>query len=190
METKKKKSENSESSEEIKNAPECDSAEKEPKAESNKGESKKENANTKLKKENETIKNELEETKEKYLRLLAEYENYRKRSQKEKSDAYTDAYSTAITSFLPLIDNLERAQEFEKDNEGLKIIVKQLEDILKGIGVASIDSDGKNFDPNFHNAIMHDEDDNGEENMIVQTLQKGYMFGDKVIRHAMVKVIN
>lgn len=144
----------------------------------------------KLEKENEDLKKELDEQKDKYLRLLAEYDNYRKRTQKEKTDAYNDAYSTALTAFLPLIDTLERAQEFVPDDEGIKACIKQLADILKSLNISVIESDGKDFDPNLHNAIMHEQDDSDEVNKVVQTFQKGYIFGEKVIRHAMVKVKN
>ncbi|HAN21918.1 MAG TPA: nucleotide exchange factor GrpE [Clostridiales bacterium] len=149
-----------------------------------------EKPNLKLEKENENLKKELATEKDKYLRLFAEYENFRKRSQKEKSEIEAEVSIKAIINFLPLIDNMERAQEYAKDDEGMKVIIKQFADILKNIGVSVIESDGKTFDPNLHNAIMHEEDDSGEENKIVQTFQKGYMLGDKVIRHAMVKVIN
>lgn len=151
---------------------------------------KEEKLSVKLEKENEALKNELEEQKDKYLRVVAEYENYRKRSQKEKCDSYTEAYTKAITYFLPLIDTIERAQEFVKDDDSFKAIIKQLSDILLSLDVKAIESDGMNFDPNFHNAIMHEEDENYSENVIIQTLQKGYTLNDKVIRHAMVKVVN
>lgn len=149
-----------------------------------------ENADAKLKKENDKIKKELEEQKDKYLRLYAEFDNYRKRTQKEKLEAYTDAKIDTVKAFLPLLDNMEKAQEFAKDDKNLQAILKQLEDILKMLDVKVIESDGKQFDPNLHEALMHEEDDSKDENKIIQTFQKGYMVGDKVIRHSLVKVLN
>ena len=192
MESKKTTSENNE---EIVNPPITDAESTDNKSTgsipTDKGETKKEEKlSHKLEKENESLKKELDEQKDKYLRLIAEYDNYRKRTLKEKCDSYSDAFTKAIISFLPLIDNIERAQEYAKDDEGIKAILKQLSDILTSLDVTAIESDGKSFDPNLHNAIMHEEDENAEENLIVQTLQKGYMLSDKVIRHAMVKVVN
>ncbi len=151
---------------------------------------KEEKASKKAKKEIEALKNEIAETNDKYLRLAAEYDNYRKRSIKEKSDAYADAYSDAIKAILPLADSLDKANEFSPDDEGIKALTKQFSDILAKIGVTVIESDGKEFDPNLHNAIMHEEDETMGENIVSQTFQKGYMLKEKVIRHAMVKVVN
>lgn len=136
------------------------------------------------------LKKQLDEQNDKYLRLYAEYDNFRKRSSKEKTDAYTDARIDAVKAFLPLLDNLERALEYEGDNEGFRMIVKQMNEIFDKLGVKPIESDGASFDPNFHNAIMHEEDPEKGENIVVQTFQKGYTMNDKVIRHAMVKVVN
>ncbi len=151
---------------------------------------KEEKAIKKAEKEIEALKNELAETNDKYLRLAAEYDNYRKRSIKEKSDAYADAYSDAIKAILPLADSLDKANEFAPDDEGIKALTKQFAAILEKIGVTVIESDGKEFDPNLHNAIMHEEDESMGENIVSQTFQKGYMLKEKVIRHAMVKVVN
>ncbi len=151
---------------------------------------KEEKASKKAEKEIEALKNEIAETNDKYLRLAAEYDNYRKRSIKEKSDAYADAYSDAIKAILPLADSLDKANEFSPDDEGIKALTKQFSDILAKIGVTVIESDGKEFDPNLHNAIMHEEDESMGENIVSQTFQKGYMLKEKVIRHAMVKVVN
>lgn len=151
---------------------------------------KEEKASKKAEKEIEALKTELAETNDRYLRLAAEYDNYRKRSAKEKSDAYADAYSDAIKAILPLADSLDKALEFSPDDDGIKALTKQFTDILAKIGVTVIESDGKEFDPNLHNAIMHEEDESMGENMISQTFQKGYMLGEKMIRHAMVKVAN
>ncbi len=159
--------------------------------ETNEAEATKEEPATKqTQKELESVKAELAESNEKYLRLAAEYDNFRKRSAKEKADAYNDAYSDAIKALLPLADSLDKALEFNPEDEGIKALCKLLTDTFAKIGVTAIESDGKEFDPNFHNAIMHEEDEAKGENVVVQTFQKGYMLGEKVIRHAMVKVAN
>ena len=130
-----------------------------------------------------------------YLRLAAEYDNFRKRSQREREQAYTDAVSRAVTALLPTYDNLERALKAETaDTEykkGVEMTMTQLVESLKGINVAIIDAAaGTAFDPNFHNAVMHVEDESLGENVIAETFQQGFQIGDKVIRHAMVKVAN
>ena len=130
-----------------------------------------------------------------FLRLAAEYDNFRKRSQREREQAYTDAVSRAVTALLPTYDNLERALKAETaDTEykkGVEMTMTQLVESLKGINVAIIDAAaGTAFDPNFHNAVMHVEDESLGENVIAETFQQGFQIGDKVIRHAMVKVAN
>ena len=141
-------------------------------------------------KEIEALKAQLEEKNDQYLRLYAEYENFRKRSEKEKTECYTSAYADALTAFLPLLDSLAQALQFSPEDEGLRALVKQQNDILAKLGITEIESDGAPFDPNFHNAIMHEENPDVGENVVVQTFQKGYMRGEKVLRHAMVKVAN
>ena len=141
-------------------------------------------------KEIEALKAQLEEKNDQYLRLYAEYENFRKRSEKEKTDCYTSAYADALTAFLPLLDSMAQAQQFAPEDEGIRALVKQQNDILAKLGITEIESDGAPFDPNFHNAIMHEENPDVGENVVVQTFQKGYMRGEKVLRHAMVKVAN
>ena len=153
-------------------------------------ETKKEKISKKAEKEIEALTNSLAEANEKYLRLAAEYDNFRKRSAKEKSDAYSDAYSDAIKAILPLADSLDQALNFNPDDDGIKALSKLFIDTLSKMGVSPIESDGKEFDPNFHNAIMHEEDESMGENLVSQTFQKGYTLGEKVIRHAMVKVVN
>ena len=154
-------------------------------------ESKKEDKKSvKAEKEIKALKNELAEANDKYLRLAAEYDNYRKRTAKEKSDAYNDAYIDAVKAILPLADSLDKAMQFTPDDEGIKAITKQLKDIFTKIGVSEIESDGKEFDPNLHNAIMHEENEELGENVVTQTFEKGYKLGEKIIRHAMVKVAN
>ena len=135
------------------------------------------------------------ELNDRYLRMAAEYDNFRKRSQREREQAYTDAVSRAVTALLPTYDNLERALKAETaDTEykkGVEMTMTQLVESLKGINVAIIDAAaGTAFDPNFHNAVMHVEDESLGENVIAETFQQGFQIGDKVIRHAMVKVAN
>ncbi len=144
----------------------------------------------KAEKEITELKAKLAEADDKFLRLAAEYDNYRKRTAKEKSEAYTDAYCDAVKAILPLADSLDKALEFTPDDEGIKALSKLFSDILSKIGVTEIESDGKEFNPNVHNAIMHEDDEAMGENLVSQTFQKGYMLGEKVIRHAMVKVVN
>lgn len=132
---------------------------------------------------------------DRYLRMAAEYDNFRKRSQREREQAYTDAVSRAVTALLPTYDNLERALKAETaDTEykkGVELTMTQLTESLKGINVTVIDATtGTAFDPNFHNAVMHVEDESLGENVIAETFQQGFQIGDKVIRHAMVKVAN
>lgn len=137
---------------------------------------------------------ELAAQTDKYLRIAAEYDNFRKRSQKEREALYTDAFSDAVSAFLPLIDNVERAVVYANDDselaKGVKMLEKQLKTTLEKMKVEEIASDGEQFDPNLHNAIFHEEDETKPENTVSETLQKGYRLGDKVIRHALVKVVN
>ncbi len=152
----------------------------------------------KLKKENtellakvEILEGALKEQEDKYLRLASEYDNFRKRSQKEKEGIYADAYADALTALLPVVDNLERAIMFADGGsvvEGVKLTLSQLESSLEKMGVKVIET--KTFDPIVHNAVMHIEDEAYGENEIVEVFQKGYIKGDKVIRFAMVKVAN
>lgn len=161
-------------------------------AEANEAETEKkaEKVSKKEQKEIDELKTKLAEYEDRYLRLAAEYDNYRKRTIKEKSDAYADAFCDAVKAILPLADSLSKALEFSPEDEGIKALSKLFSDILLKLGVTVIESDGKEFDPKFHNAIMHEDDEAMGENMVVQTFQTGYMLGEKVIRHAMVKVVN
>lgn len=130
---------------------------------------------------------------DKYLRTIAEFDNYKKRTQKEKDEIYSIAKADVVLSLLPIIDNFERAEKFSEDKgveEGMALIKKQFQEFLKKIGVEEIEAENKPFDPNFHNAVLHEDRDDVEENIIVEVLQKGYKLGEKVIRHAMVKVAN
>ena len=131
---------------------------------------------------------------DRYLRLAAEYDNYRKRSQRERDSIFNDVRSDTVTKFLPVYDNLVRALEQSTADEayrkGVEMIMTQFKDILSRLGDTEIESVGKTFDPALHNAVMHDTDESQGENVIVQELQKGFKMGDKVIRFAMVKVVN
>ena len=137
------------------------------------------------------LKRQLAETSDKYLRVLAEYDNFRKRSIKERDGIYADAYVDCVKNMLPVIDNIERVLTLSADAsfmDGLKLIVNQMHEALTKMGVCEIEC--KTFDPNLHNAVMHIEDESYGENEIVEVFQKGYTYGERVIRYAMVKVAN
>lgn len=131
---------------------------------------------------------------DKYLRLMAEYDNYRKRTVKEKADTYVDASISCLSEILPVIDNFERAFETACSDDnyrvGIEMIFNQLKSILEKMNVREIEAINKPFDPNLHNAIKRVDDENFEENTICEVYQKGYMLGDRVIRYAMVVVAN
>ena len=137
---------------------------------------------------------ELKGANDRYLRLLAEYDNYRKRSQKEKDSLYADIKSDTVAKFLPVYDNLVRAlaqsTEDRAYRRGVEMIMTQFNTTMEKLGVTEIESLGQKFDPAFHNAVMHVEDAEKGENEIVEVFQKGFLMGDKVIRFAMVKVAN
>lgn len=143
---------------------------------------------------NEIIKGleaEKAETNDRYLRTLAEYDNFRKRTAKERELVYQDAYADAVKGIIPVVDNIERALEYaadENDKKGLELIVQSVHTALEKMGVCEIET--KTFNPNLHNAVMHVDDENLGDGEIVEVFQKGYIFGDRVIRYAMVKVAN
>lgn len=146
-----------------------------------------------LKAEIEALKAEAKEKDDKYLRLAAEYDNFRRRSREEKEATYGTAMADTVAELLPIIDNLERAVAFddgEKVKEGLKMIASTVGSSLAKLGVEPFGEAGDKFDPNLHNAVMHDEDDTDRENEITDVFQKGYKKGNKIIRFAMVKTIN
>ena len=142
----------------------------------------------------ETLQNELSVERDKYLRLAAEYDNYRKRSAKEREMIYTDARTDAISKLLPVYDNLERALRMECADEayykGVEMIMTQLTETLILMGVKVIPAVGEPFDPNLHNAVMKIEDPNLGENIIAEEYQKGFILGDRVIRFSTVVVAN
>ena len=136
---------------------------------------------------------ELSEQNDKYMRMMAEYDNFRKRSAKEREGTYADAYADALASILPIIDNLERAvgvTEADGVLKGLEMTLKGADEALVKMGVEAFGKEGEAFDPNIHNAVMMVDDENHKEGEIVSVFQKGYRKGDKIIRYAMVTVAN
>lgn len=146
----------------------------------------------------EELEAKLAEQTDKYTRLYAEYDNFRKRSQREKDARYADAVIDAAAAILPIGDNLERAlaSEVQSDEantikDGIKMVMKQFEETLSKLEVTPIKAVGEQFDPNLHNAVMHIEDENVDDNTIVEEFMKGYVYkGDRVVRYSMVKVAN
>ena len=138
---------------------------------------------------------QLESVKDQFTRLTAEYDNYRKRTTREKDSIYQDAKADTIRAFLDVYDNLERAAATEGDDDsphkkGLVMIFHQYQEILKKLGVTEMEALGQPFDPEKHNAVMHIDDENLGENVVAQVFQAGFSMGDKVIRHAIVQVAN
>lgn len=144
--------------------------------------------------EEDKLRAELDESKDKYLRLMAEYDNFRKRSAKERLELSATVKGNTISEILPVFDNFERALAAETQDtaykQGVEMIFKQFGDMLAKLGVEVIDPIGQTFDPNIANAVNQIEDENLGENEVAQVFQKGYKIGDKVIRYAMVAVAN
>ena len=139
----------------------------------------------------------IEELNDRLLRNMAEFENFRNRSEKEKAAKFDMGAKNVVEKVLPIVDNFERGlaavPEEEQDNafvKGMEAVYKQFTTVLEEIGVTPIEAVGKEFDPNLHNAVMHDEDETKEANIISEEFQKGYMYKDSVVRHSMVKVVN
>lgn len=130
----------------------------------------------------------------KFIRLMADFQNYKKRAEKEKSDIYAWANEKIVTNLLSVLDNFERALEHESKDEqyveGMKLIFKQLTDALTAAGLEEINADGQPFDPNFHNAVMTCDDEGYDSGIVVEVLQKGYTLNGKLLRPSMVKVNN
>lgn len=141
-----------------------------------------------------TLEAELALEKEKYLRLAAEYDNFRKRSAKEREVVFSDVRAETVTRFLPVYDNLCRALQQETEDEayrkGVEMILTQLKEVLTKLGVSEIPAVGETFDPELHNAVMHIDDEEKGESEIVEEFEKGFKLGEKVIRFSMVKVAN
>jgi molecular chaperone GrpE len=152
-----------------------------------------EDAGNNLEEENKKLQEELDNTKDRLLRLTAEYDNYRKRTSKEKEGIYSDAYVDVLKEIIPVLDNLERAiasdGSIEDLKKGIEMTIKGCKDAFAKLGVEEIDASGE-FDPNLHNAVMHVEDENLGKNIVAEVFQKGYKKDDKIIRHTMVKVAN
>ena len=142
----------------------------------------------------DTLKADMAKEHELYLRLAAEYDNFRKRSQKEKDNIYRDAQADTVGKFLPVFDNLERAAQQPTEDEaykkGVEMTLTGLREVMKNLGVEEFGEAGEPFDPNRHNAVMHIERDDLGESVIAQVFQKGFSVGDRVIRFAMVQVAN
>ena len=139
----------------------------------------------------------IEELTDRLTRQMAEFDNFRKRTEKEKSQMYEIGAKDIIDKILPVVDNFERGLDGVKEEEkndpfiqGMEMVYKQLMTTLEGVGVKPIEAVGKEFNPDFHNAVMHVEDENFGENIVAEELQKGYMYRDSVVRHSMVKVAN
>lgn len=145
-----------------------------------------------------SLEAKIKEWEDKYMRLYAEYDNFQKRSKREKDARYADAVVDVVAEILPVADNLERAlaveiegEEAKKVLEGVQMVKKQMDDILTKLEVSEIAAVGEEFDPNMHNAVMHVEDEKVTDNTVVEEFMKGYRYkGDRVIRHSMVKVAN
>ena len=142
----------------------------------------------------EQMKKELEETTDRLKRLMAEFENYKKRSAKERENLYNSILADVIVSILPAIDNLEKAVLAETEDkqykQGVELVSKQMQDVLTSLGVEKIDAVGQTFDPELHEAVSHVEDENLGEQEIKEEFRTGYKIGNKVVRHSMVVVAN
>lgn len=142
----------------------------------------------------ESLKDQVAQQEEKYLRLAAEYDNYRKRTAKEKESIWSDVKAETAAAFLPVYDNLERALKQDSVDEafkkGVDMTMNQLKEVFSRLGITEIPALGQTFDPNLHNAVMHVEDENFGENVVAEVFQTGFQCGEKIIRFAMVKVAN
>lgn len=142
--------------------------------------------------EEETMTQQLEEQKNQYLRLAAEYDNFRKRTLREREGLFADARAMTLTAFLPLMDNFERAMESEGEEDdfrkGMGMIFTQMQEVLASMDVVSFGETGEEFDPQIHHAVMQSEEEGTQENTVTQVLQKGYKMGDRLLRPAMVAV--
>ncbi|MDR0404852.1 MAG: nucleotide exchange factor GrpE [Oscillospiraceae bacterium] len=159
------------------------------------------NESLELEKKVESLELELSEQKDIFLRIAAEYENYRKRSERDKVSIYADSVINVVREILPVVDSLKLAiaaqdsakgQDSSSDEhkKGLDLIARQLSSVFEKLGVESFGKVGENFDPNVHSAISHAEDESLEKNSVAEVFQQGYKIGDKIIRHAVVKTVN
>ena len=138
------------------------------------------------------LEKKLAEYDDKYLRMAAEYDNFRRRAREERDAVYENAACDTIAQLLPIVDNLERAALYQGDkvSEGLAMITKSVGEVLAKLGVESFGAVGDIFDPNLHNAVMHEENDSAKDGEITEVFQKGYKKGKHIIRFAMVKTVN
>lgn len=194
----KKKEENLKAEESVQKEPAqpVQEAEEKPEPSEEKAEAKQEQAELEeLRTKAGKLEEELKTVREQHLRTLAEYDNFRKRTEREKAGIYNDATIAAVSALLPVADNMDRALE-QKDcsaedlRRGVEMVCKQLQDSLKKLGVEEMAGVGEEFNPDLHNAVSHVENEALEENVISAVFQKGYLLGDKVVRHAMVQVAN
>ena len=165
----------------------------EPKKEEKPSKEKKSKEDKKLREANEALTASLDELNDRYTRMLAEYDNFRKRAQKEKDGVYADAVSDILSAVLPVKDSLEMAMKFADESQlsqGVSMTLAKFDEILTRLGVEAFGAEGEEFDPNLHNAVLHVDDETMGENVIAEVLQKGYKKGEKIIRYAMVKVAN
>ena len=140
----------------------------------------------------ENLKAEIEEANDRYKRLFAEFENYKKRTQKDRENIYGMVTSDVVSTMLPIMDNLEKASNVKTEDvsyqEGVNLVVKQFASALKGLGLEEIETVGKPFDPEFHEAVSRVQDPTKEDQIVVEEFRKGYKIGNKVVRHSMVIV--
>jgi len=185
-----KKSDDSQDKEEAAKETSVESEEAESEDKEDSSEDKKSSKKDKKNKAQEVI----DELNDKVMRQMAEFENFRKRSDKEKTQMYDMGAKSILEKILPVVDNFERGLDAAADGDsfadGMKMIYKQLMTSLEEAGVKEIEAEGEEFNPDYHNAVMHVEDEELGENVVVEVLQKGYMYNDTVLRHAMVKVAN
>lgn len=163
------------------------------KAEEKKKKPSKKDAERELLEKIAALEAEIKEKDDKYLRMAAEYDNFRRRSREEREAVYTDAVADTVSELLPIIDNLERAAMYddgEKVKEGLAMTAKSVEAVFSKLKIEKVGAVGDIFDPNIHNAVLHGEDETKAEGEIVEVFQKGYKKGNKMIRFAMVKTVN
>lgn len=161
---------------------------------------KKEKKSSKKEKENKRIaelEEQIKDKEDKYLRMLAEYDNFKKRTQKEKESLYKEGIADSVANLLTVLDNLDRAASVDISQadaqsvvDGVNKILEQAKEVFSKMGVEEIPARGEKFDPELHNAVMHEENDELEENTVSEVFLKGYKMGDKIIRHSMVKVAN
>ena len=193
-EEKKESTQAAEAEEQAVPAPEAPAEEPEKKADRKDRKKDKKKEADKAAEKTAELEAQLAAANDRYLRLAAEYDNFRRRSMKERDNLYGDVKADTVKMFLPVYDNLERAlkqgTEDEAYRRGVELIMAQFNSTLEKLGVTVIDSLGQTFDPALHNAVMHVDDDEKGENEIVEVFQQGFKLGDKVIRFAMVKVAN